>query len=216
MSKPYKIKEIFRSLQGEGFHSGRKAVFVRFTFCNGWTGREEDRGKGPLACSAWCDTDFVGTNGANGGRYEAVSLVSKCAEVLGDSGHRFVVLTGGEPTLQVDSWLIDVFHRWEFEVAIETNGTRPISGEVDWITVSPKPGLALFQTKGDELKLVHPQPDVDPEQFSDLAFRHFYLQPKWTGDEAERSANLKATVQYCMEHPRWRLGLQMHKAVGLP
>lgn len=213
----YSVKEIFRSLQGEGHHSGRRAVFCRFVGCNGWTGREEDRGRGPLACSRWCDTDFVGLDGAHGGRYEAVPLVSKCAEVWG-SGHdrRFVVLTGGEPTLQVDSWLIDVLHRWEFEVAIETNGTRPIAGEVDWITVSPKPGLPLFQTRGDELKLVYPQEGADPGQFSELAFTHFYLQPKWVADEAIRAANLAATVQYCLGNPQWKLGLQTHKSIGLP
>lgn len=213
----YAVKSIFSTLQGEGFHSGRRAVFVRFVGCNGWSGRDEDRANGALACSAWCDTDFVGTDGVNGGRYEAVALASKCAEVWGvGHDHRFVVLTGGEPTLQVDPWLVDVLHRWEFEVAIETNGTRPCPNNLDWITVSPKPGLSLFQTKGDELKLVWPQPDVDPERFAGLEFDHFYLQPMWVADAAEREANLQATVRYCLENPRWKLGLQTHKTIGLP
>lgn len=210
----FKVKEIFLSLQGEGYHSGRRAVFLRFTGCNLWSGREQDRA---TAACRFCDTDFVGVDGTNGGRYDAVKLASKCAEIWGaDHDHRFVVLTGGEPTLQADPWLVDVLHRWEFEVAIETNGTRPVPNNLDWITVSPKPGLPLFQTKGHELKFVYPQDGFDPASFAGLDFQHFYLQPKWVEDAAERAANVQAATRYCMEHPRWRFSHQLHKTLGLP
>jgi 7-carboxy-7-deazaguanine synthase len=213
----YRVKELFATLQGEGARSGRRAVFCRFAGCNGWTGREADRGKGPLACSAWCDTDFVGTDGANGGRYAAAELAAKCSTLWGDDRtHRYVVLTGGEPMLQVDGLLIDALHRFGFKVAVETNGTRACPDSLDWVTVSPKAGGELVQVAGQELKLVYPQPGAEPERYAGLAFRHFFLQPMWTADEGQRLAHIRAAADYCLGHPQWRLGLQIHKAIGLP
>lgn len=213
----YAVKSIFKTIQGEGANAGRVAVFVRFAGCNGWSGREEDRMKGTLGCAAWCDTDFVGIDGEGGGRYESVALARKCSEVWGaDRTKRFVVLTGGEPTLQVDANLIDVLHRWEFEVAIETNGTHRCPAEIDWITVSPKLGLPLVQTAGNELKLVYPQFDMKPEQFIGMDFNRFILQPKWVDDKDERHAITQETIDYCLSHPRWEFGLQAHKVLNLP
>lgn len=215
---PFSVKELFRTLQGEGVHSGRPAVFCRFSGCNGWSGREEDRDKGPFACSAWCDTSFRGTDGPNGGRYGPAQLAAKCSELWGSTrrDRRYVVLTGGEPMLQVNPILIDALHRFEFEVAIETNGTRPVPVDIDWITVSPKAGGELVQTTGHELKLVYPQAGAEPERFAGLDFQHFLLQPQWVTDEAKRAEHVQAAIAYCLDHPQWRLSFQMHKAVGLP
>jgi 7-carboxy-7-deazaguanine synthase (Cx14CxxC type) len=180
----YAVKELFFTLQGEGAQSGRAAVFLRFTGCNLWSGREEDRGKGSGGCARWCDTDFVGTDGDNGGRYEAKEL-SKRARALWDGAVRegrgarpYIVCTGGEPSLQLDEALIDALHAEGFEVAIETNGTRALPRGIDWVCVSPKAGAPLVLTGGDELKLVYPQgtEDTEPERFEGLAFRHFFVQ----------------------------------------
>lgn len=213
----YAVKEVFLSLQGEGFHAGRRATFVRFAGCNGWTGREADRDRGPLGCSRWCDTDFLGTDGPGGGHYGAAGLAAACAASWGEvRARRFAVLTGGEPLLQVDRALVAALHRSGFAVAVETNGTIGCPPEVDWITVSPKPGLPLVQGAGHELKLVHPQPGLDPADYLALPFEHRYLQPRWSDDPAGRAADAAATARYCLDHPAWRLGLQAHKFVGLP
>jgi 7-carboxy-7-deazaguanine synthase len=210
----YAVKEIFRSLQGEGFHSGRPAVFCRFAGCNLWSGREEDRPAGPGSCAAWCDTDFAGTDGTHGGRYHAAALAAKVAEVWGPSRpHRFAVLTGGEPMLQVDERLVDTLHRSGFEVALETNGTRPIPFHtLDWITLSPKAGSAVVLDRASELKLVYPQDGLGPRDFADFPAAHFYLQPR---DGPDREGNTAAAVACCLENPRWRLSLQAHKMLGI-
>ncbi|ODS00921.1 7-carboxy-7-deazaguanine synthase [Methyloceanibacter methanicus] len=210
----YAVKEIYYTLQGEGAQAGRPAVFCRFAGCNLWSGRECDRAD---ALCSFCDTDFAGLDGPGGGRFEtAGDLVGACRSAWrGNSGAaQFVVLTGGEPMLQVDEDLIEAFHRDGFEIAIETNGTLPVSDEIDWICVSPKPGMPLRQRSGDELKLVYPQADIAPEEVLGLAFTHFLLQP--LDDRAGGTANLQAAIDYCLRHPRWRLSLQTHKILGLP
>ncbi len=209
----YTIKEIYHTLQGEGVQAGRVAVFCRFSGCNLWSGREEDR---DTALCAFCDTDFVGIDGPGGGRFESAgslaAAVAACRGTGADTANSLVVLTGGEPLLQVDEELLAALHARGFEVAVETNGTIPPPPGVDWLTVSPKAGGPLAVAGGAELKLVHPQDGVDPAQFEDLDFRHFCLQPM---DGPEREANTRRCAQYCLEHPRWRLSLQMHKIVGL-
>lgn len=206
--KTYVIKEMFRTLQGEGYWTGRRAVFCRFAGCNLWNGREEDRDKGAGTCARWCDTDFVG-----GDRMTAIGICQRAAELWGAGrDHRFIVLTGGEPMLQVDWDLVATLHRFEFFVAIETNGTHKTDPLVDWITVSPKAGADLIQRRGQELKLIYPQADATPERFEGLNFDHFFLQPM---DGPDREANTKTAVAYCLEHSRWRLSLQMHKIVGI-
>jgi 7-carboxy-7-deazaguanine synthase len=212
----YAVKEIFYTLQGEGSHAGRAAVFLRFAGCNLWSGREADRAKGPGGCSRWCDTEFVGTDGPGGGRFpSAVDLARRVAQTWGAirGGRRFVVCTGGEPLLQLDEALISALHDEEFEVAVETNGTLPLPRGVDWVCVSPKGGGELVVTAGDELKLVLPQAGIDPESFLSLDFRHFLLQPM---DGPERAANTRLVVEYCLAHPRWRISLQTHKYLGIP
>ena len=211
----YGVKEIFYTLQGEGAQTGRPAVFCRFAGCNLWSGREEDRA---TAVCRFCDTDFVGTDGMNGGRFgpadELADAVAKVWPHTSDPLARpFVVCTGGEPLLQLDAPLIDALHRQGFEIAIETNGTRAAPAGIDWICVSPKAGADLVQRSGDELKLVFPQPGAEPELFESLAFRHFSLQPM---DGPEREGNTRLAVRYCLEHPRWRLSLQTHKLLGIP
>ena len=210
----YAIKEIFYTLQGEGVQAGRPAVFCRFSGCNLWSGREKDRED---AVCRFCDTDFVGTDGPGGGRFEtAEDVVQTCRAVWpGNPGAaEFVVLTGGEPMLQVDQALVDAFHKAGFEIAIETNGTLPVLDEIDWICVSPKAGAPIRQRSGDELKLVYPQPDMKPEDVLGLSFTHFLLQP--LDDQTGETANLEAALKYCLRHPRWRLSLQTHKILGLP
>jgi 7-carboxy-7-deazaguanine synthase len=207
----YAVKECYRTIQGEGVNAGRPAVFVRFAGCNLWSGREADRG---TATCRFCDTDFVGIGGPGGGRYGAAELARKASEFWGsDRESRFVVLTGGEPMLQVDAILVDAFHRFGFEVAIETNGTVEIPfHSLDWITVSPKAGAAMAQRCGQELKLVFPQPGLDPVGFLDMPFRHFCLQPMSGPDLA---GNTRLAVEYCRDHPAWRLSVQVHKFIGI-
>jgi 7-carboxy-7-deazaguanine synthase len=210
----YAVKEIYYTLQGEGAQTGRPAVFCRFAGCNLWSGREEDRA---TATCNFCDTDFVGTDGQGGGKFATATDLSRaCRQAWkGNSGTPpFVVLTGGEPMLQVDTPLIDALHAAGFEIAIETNGTLPVPRSIDWICVSPKGVAPLVQWSGDELKFVYPQDDIDPASFVDLEFTHFLLQPM---DEGTKSAaNLQAALDYCLAHPKWRLSLQTHKLLGLP
>ena len=207
----YAVKEIFYSLQGEGRHAGRPAVFCRFAGCNLWSGRERDRAS---ADCNFCDTDFVGVDGDGGGRFkDARSLATAIDQMWdGDGGKRFVVLTGGEPLLQVNDDLLSALHEFEFEIAVETNGSLAASNRIDWITVSPKGATPLVQTSGNELKLVFPQNGVDPATFEKLAFDHFLLQPL---DGPDREANTTAAIAYCLRHPRWRLSLQTHKFMGI-
>jgi 7-carboxy-7-deazaguanine synthase (Cx14CxxC type) len=212
----YTVKEIFYTLQGEGAQTGRAAVFCRFSGCNLWSGREEDRSR---AVCQFCDTDFVGT-GPDGGRFaganELADAIDRCWEgegrTSGGSPKKYVVCTGGEPLLQVDENLISALHERGFEVAVETNGTRPAPQSLDWVCVSPKAGAPLVQTTGSELKLVYPQADAPPEKFEQLDFRHFFLQPM---DGSDTAANTERAIEYCLKHPRWRLSLQTHKLVGL-
>jgi 7-carboxy-7-deazaguanine synthase (Cx14CxxC type) len=206
----YAVKEIFLTLQGEGVHTGRPAVFCRFAGCNLWSGREEDRA---TAQCRFCDTDFVGTDGTLGARYEtAAELAGVIAAQWGTNPHRFVVMTGGEPLLQLDGDLIDELHTRGFMIAVETNGTLVPPPGLDWICVSPKAKTELRIRSGHELKLVFPQPDAPPESFSDLSFQHFSLQPMDGPDLRENTAR---AVAYCLHHPRWRLSLQTHKTLGI-
>jgi 7-carboxy-7-deazaguanine synthase (Cx14CxxC type) len=210
--KKYKIKEIYYTLQGEGAQAGRPAVFCRFTGCNLWSGREEDRA---TAICQFCDTDFWGTDGQNGGRYSAAELALKVRSLwpAAGGGNPYVVCTGGEPLLQLDEPLVEAFHAEGLEVAIETNGTLPVPPGVDWVCVSPKAHSEWVVHQGQELKLVYPQPGAEPELFVDWDFDHFFLQPM---DGPLREANTRLTVQYCLEHPQWRLSLQTHKILDIP
>lgn len=207
----YAVKEIFKTLQGEGAQMGRAAVFCRFAGCNLWSGREIDRAK---AVCSFCDTDFVGINGSGGRRFsDAVALADAIEAEWGDSRpSRYVVLTGGEPLLQVDQLLVDALHARGFEVGIETNGTQPAPAGLDWVCVSPKADAELVLRAGNELKLVYPQDMAAPERFEDLAFDHFFLQPM---DSPEAASNLEAVIAYCTNNPRWRLSLQSHKMIGI-
>ena len=206
----YAVKEIFLTLQGEGMQAGRRAVFLRFAGCNLWSGREQDRAE--AQCN-FCDTDFVGADGENGGRYEADALANKVAELWADGERPLVVITGGEPMLQLDAALIDALHAKGFEIAMESNGTLPAAAGIDWICVSPKAGTEVVQRSGDELKLVWPQAGIDPDAVAAWNFRHFLIQPM---DCADREAALAAAIAFVMENPRWRLSLQTHKLLGLP
>jgi 7-carboxy-7-deazaguanine synthase (Cx14CxxC type) len=211
----YSVKETYYTLQGEGANAGRAAVFLRFTGCNLWSGRAADRGKGPGGCSAWCDTDFLGTDGPGGGRFDAPEALARhVTATWAGAGpeRRFVVCTGGEPLLQLDEPLLAALHVQGFAVAIETNGTRPVPPGVDWVCVSPKAGAELAVRQGNELKLVFPQQGVDPDAFTGLRFEHFLLQPL---DGPQRDAHTRLAVRYCLEHPRWRLSLQTHKFLGI-
>ncbi len=207
----YSIKEIFYTLQGEGFHAGRPAVFCRFAGCNLWTGREADRA---TAVCSFCDTDFVGI-GPDGGKFATAAALADAVAArwpAGAGGTPFVVCTGGEPLLQLDEAAIAALHARGFEVAVETNGTQPAPPGLDWICVSPKADAALALTGGDELKLVYPQPLAPPERFEHLDFAHWYLQPM---DGPDAAATTAASVAYCLAHPRWRLSVQTHKALGI-
>ncbi|MEL7252130.1 MAG: 7-carboxy-7-deazaguanine synthase, partial [Bacteroidota bacterium] len=184
-------------------------VFCRFTGCNLWSGREEDRHK---AICQFCDTDFWGTDGLNGGRYSAEELASTVASLWPGGGRPYVVCTGGEPLLQLDEPMVDAFHAQGFEVAVETNGTKPAPAGLDWICMSPKAGTEIVLTSGDELKLVHPQPGAEPERYVDLDFTHFFLQPM---DAPEQEANTQACLDYCLANPQWRLSLQTHKVLDI-
>ena len=209
----YAVKEIFYSLQGEGVRAGRPAVFCRFAGCNLWSGREADRSD--AACT-FCDTDFVGTDGLGGGKFaDAESLARAVAGhwPKGAGGFPYVVLTGGEPALQADEALVDALHRQGFEVAIETNGTVRLPRGIDWICVSPKGQTVLAVTAGDELKLIYPQEGIDPAGYTALKFEHFVLQPK---DGPNRAVDTAAALRYCLEQPRWRLSLQLHKILEIP
>ncbi len=207
----YAVKEMFLTLQGEGVQAGRRAVFVRFAGCNLWTGREQDRTR---AICRFCDTDFVGTDGAGGGKFEdAAALVAAAERFWGEARtRRFVVLTGGEPMLQVDDALVDALHGAGFEIAIESNGTLPVHPGIDWICISPKAGSETVQRSGDELKLVWPQPGTDIAAIEGWDFANFLLQPL---DDARGEANVTAAMAVVMERPRWRLSLQTHKLLGL-
>jgi len=214
----YTVKEIFYTLQGEGAQAGRASVFCRFSGCNLWSGREEDRSR---AVCQFCDTDFVGT-GPDGGKFgsasELADAIDRCwGSPLGHSDRpsgrlKYVVCTGGEPLLQLDDALIDALHERGFDVAVETNGTRPAPRSLDWICVSPKAGAPFVQASGSELKLVYPQESAPPERFAALDFRHFFLQPM-DGPDIER--NTDDAIEYCLRHPQWRLSIQTHKLVGI-
>jgi 7-carboxy-7-deazaguanine synthase len=207
----YAAKEIFYTLQGEGVHSGRAAVFCRFAGCNLWSGREADR---ETAICTFCDTDFVGTDGDGGGKFAtAHELADAIASYWpqDNAQRRFVVCTGGEPLLQLDPAAIEALHQRNFEVAIETNGTIAVPAGIDWVCVSPKSGAPLVVTRGDELKVVYPQP-IDPRSYESLHFNHFFIQPM-DGERSQQS--IQAAIQFCMANPKWRLSLQTHKLIGI-
>lgn len=206
----YAVKEIFLTLQGEGMQAGRRAVFLRLSGCNLWTGREQDRA---TAQCRFCDTDFVGMDGENGGRYEALALAATVEALWGAADGRLVVITGGEPMLQLDAALVDALHARGFEIAVETNGTLPAPEGIDWICVSPKAGTDVVQRTGDELKLVWPQAGIDPVELLGWDFRHYLIQPM---DCAEADKAKQAAIAYVLRHPEWRLSLQTHKLLGLP
>lgn len=211
----YSVKEIFYTLQGEGAQAGRAAVFCRFAGCNLWSGREHDRA---TATCRFCDTDFRGTDGLGGGLFEdpetlAERLRATWSEHAGASGRPFVVLTGGEPLLQLDGALIEALHALGFEIALETNGTLSVPDGVDWICVSPKAGADLLQQSGAELKLVFPQPGLSPEDLEHLAFEHFFLQPM---DGPHLQEHTRQAIAYCQARPQWRLSIQTHKLLGFP
>jgi 7-carboxy-7-deazaguanine synthase len=212
MAIMYAVKEIFYTLQGEGANAGRPAVFCRFAGCNLWSGREADRAD--AACT-FCDTDFVGTDGPGGGRFKTgADLAQACVAAAGGPvAGLLVVLTGGEPMLQVDRALVEALHAHGFEIALETNGTLAAANDIDWVCVSPKAGTKLVQRSGDELKLVFPQAELMPEALAELAFSHRYLQPM---DGPDRTENTAKAVAYCKAHPQWRLSLQTHKLIGIP
>lgn len=210
----YHVKELFYTLQGEGAQTGRPAVFCRFAGCNLWTGREQDRTR---AVCTFCDTDFRGTDGIGGGKFATADQLAERIRAawggeIGPGVHPYVVCTGGEPLLQLDEALINALHARGFEVAVETNGTRPAPPGLDWICASPKASANLVLRAGDELKLVYPQTEANPERFLGLDFKHYYLQPM---DGPEREANTRMAVNYCLAHPQWRLSLQTHKDLGI-
>ena len=211
----FSVKEIYYTIQGEGARSGRAAIFCRFSGCNLWSGLERQREK---AVCNFCDTDFNGTDGKNGGRYRAVeNLVSVIEgiwiESTSDDINRYVVFTGGEPGLQVNEKLVSCLQAKKFEVAIETNGTVPLPENLDWITVSPKTWTPFFITKGSELKFVFPQEQLSPEEFISLDFEHFYIQPKF---DHQYDDNLHNCFEFCLKYPKWKLSLQAHKYMGIP
>ncbi|MBB3283817.1 7-carboxy-7-deazaguanine synthase, Cx14CxxC type [Mitsuaria sp. PDC51] len=212
----YAVKEMFYTLQGEGAQAGRAAVFCRFAGCNLWSGREQDREK---AVCSFCDTDFVGTDGQGGGKFASADALAEAIDAQWPkdadgrkTGTPYVVCTGGEPLLQLDGPLITALKALGFEIAVETNGTQPAPEGLDWICVSPKADAELVLTRGNELKLVYPQPLALPERFADLDFDHFFLQPM---DSILQKQNTREAVAYCMAHPQWKLSIQMHKVVGI-
>lgn len=208
----YAVKEIFKTLQGEGGQCGKVAVFCRFSGCNLWSGREEDR---VMATCQFCDTDFVGIDGAGGGRFlDAAHLANALIECWGpNTDRRLVVFTGGEPLLQLDQALIDVMHRHNFATAVETNGTIAAPHAIDWICVSPKADTTIIQRHGQELKFIYPQADLSPSDFESMDFQYFWVQPR---DGPRRAENTALAIAYCLEHPRWRVSLQTHKLMGIP
>ena len=209
----YTVREIYYTLQGEGAHTGRPAVFLRFAGCNLWSGREADRA---AAVCRFCDTEFVGTSGPGGGKFATAELLAAAVAERwpSESAGRYVVCTGGEPLLQLDAPLIDALHEAGFEVAVESNGTLAAPAGIDWLCVSPKAAAPVVQCSGNELKLVYPQEEEEaqPENFEDLAFEHFFLQPLDGPDLAE---NTRLAVEYCLAHPRWKVSLQTHKVLGI-
>ena len=208
----YKVKEIFLTRQGEGYHTGRKSVFVRFSGCNLWSGLEKDRNK---AICNWCDTDFIGTNGLNGGNYSLNDIVKTVCELWPENINKkpFVVCTGGEPLLQLDQFFVDEIHKNGFEIAIETNGTCLPPDKIDWICVSPKKNTDLILKNGDELKFVYPQLGFEPQQFEKFSFNHFFIQPM---DGNNYNKNEKLSKEFIKKNPRWKLSLQTHKILGFP
>jgi 7-carboxy-7-deazaguanine synthase len=208
----YQVKEIFYTLQGEGARAGRAAVFLRFSGCNLWSGREADRAD---AVCRFCDTDFIGTDGTGGGKFAAAAALAEAVAAKWPRGHDaqpYAVCTGGEPLLQLDDALIAALHERDFEIAVETNGTLDAPAGIEWICVSPKAGAELKQRAGQELKLVYPQDGIDPARFTGLPFDHYFLQPM---DGPGGGANIRAAADYCLAHPQWRLSLQTHKIAGL-
>ncbi len=206
----YKIKEIYYTIQGEGYHAGRPAVFCRFSGCNLWSGREEDRSK---AICQFCDTNFWGTDGKNGGKYSAEELAQKIKSLLPENAPKpFIVLTGGEPALQVDEKLIETLHNQGFEIAIETNGTKPLPHGIDWICMSPKANTEIILTKGNEIKIVIPQVGINPADFEDLDYDHKYVQAM---ESDTWDHNIKHAVQYVLDHSQWKLSVQTHKYLGI-
>lgn len=210
----YQVKEIFYTLQGEGANTGRAAVLCRFSGCNLWTGREADRAR---AVCQFCDTDFAGTDGPNGGAFATAAELAQAVAAQWPENQagvsRLVVCTGGEPLLQLDEAAVQAFHAQGFTVAVETNGTKPAPPGLDWLCVSPKAGGELVLRSGHELKLVFPQAGITPQDFATLDFQHFFLQPM---DGHERERNTQLALRYCLEHPQWRLSLQTHKLLGIP
>ena len=209
----YSVKEIYYTLLGEGAHTGRAAVFLRFAGCNLWTGREEDRA---AATCKFCDTDFIGTDGPGGGKFAAPEALADAVAAQWPQqalGRPYVVCTGGEPLLQLDAELVRALHARGFEIGIETNGTQTPPAGIDWICVSPKAGADLLLKRGNELKLIFPQAGAEPERFERLPFTHFFLQPM---DGPKRTENTAAATEYCLKHPQWRLSLQTHKLIGIP
>lgn len=209
----YSVKEIFYTLQGEGMHAGRPAVFCRFSGCNLWSGREIDRAN---AVCKFCDTDFVGTNGERGGKFATSDELAQTIDALWPTSYtasKYVVFTGGEPLLQLDAALIDSIHRTRFEIAIETNGTLPVPPGIDWICVSPKMGSELIVTKGSELKVVIPQSGQDLKTYEALDFEHFFLQPM---DGPDKERNTQLAIETCKRNPKWKLSLQTHKLLQIP
>lgn len=207
----YQIKEMFYTLQGEGARAGRPSVFCRFTGCNLWSGREKDRAH---SVCTFCDTDFVGTDGQNGGKFSTAKELSNALESFWPKNelNRYVVFTGGEPGLQLDDKIIKAMHKKNFEIAVETNGTLNLPSGIDWLTVSPKADSVLKVINGNELKLVYPQIDNEPGKFEDMNFENFYLQPM---DNQDKDTNTQKTIQFCLENPTWKLSLQTHKYMGI-
>lgn len=210
----YLVKEIFLSIQGEGLQAGRVAVFIRAAGCNLWSGREADRSRGRGGCSQWCDTDFISTDGPMGGRFQSPADLAGAARSLWpvDEGDPLVVCTGGEPLLQLDAPLIDALHQAGFQLAIESNGTLPVPPGIDWVCISPKAGAPIVVDRGDELKLVYPQEGMSPADFEHLNFGAFILQPM---DGPQVIEHTQQVLQYCLQHPRWQVGLQLHKILNL-
>ncbi len=207
----YKVKEIYYTIQGEGFHTGQPAIFCRFSGCNLWTGREQDREK---AICKFCDTDFWGTDGINGGKYSAEELAKKIKSLWPeDKPHPFVVCTGGEPALQLDQAMVDAFHKHGVSVAIETNGTLELPKDLDWICVSLKAGTELAIESGNEFKLVHPQTAIEPKEYEHLDFEHFYLQPLFDENIIDHTTQC---INYCKENALWKLSIQTHKYLNIP
>ncbi|MGO2957475.1 MAG: 7-carboxy-7-deazaguanine synthase [Acetobacter sp.] len=209
----YSVKEVFLTLQGEGGQAGRAAIFCRFTGCNLWSGREEDRAS---AICQFCDTDFIGTDGDGGGKFPTADSLAAHINALwpqSDTHHKLVVFTGGEPLLQLDDTLIHAMHQVGFKIAVESNGTVQAPEGIDWLCISPKAGGELIQTQGTELKLVYPQSGIDPASLESLDFQQFWLQPM---DGPNQADNLQAAIRYCLKHPQWGLSLQTHKLTGIP